>query len=124
MLEFPDEKDRMTTLQELTIVQRENFLKLVFNLTSELNEEEIEALKTYIIHGPDFDAIDYDVRTIMLSTNRLPESDIQLSSQMTNIPKVRIVFFVLLALFNDDKFEYKSDYSGHLKLACSYYIRM
>ena len=42
-------------------------------------------LKTYIIHGPDFDSVDYDVRTIMLNTNRLgpPSSD-----QMTNIPKV------------------------------------
>ena len=45
LLEFPDEKNRMTTLQELTMLQRENFLKLVFNLTSDLNDDEIEALR-------------------------------------------------------------------------------
>ena len=31
-------------------------------LFSDLDEDEMEALKTYIIHGPDFDSIDYDVR--------------------------------------------------------------
>jgi len=85
VLEFPSERERMTTVQNLTIIQRENLLKMIFNLTYGLDDDEMEALKTYIIHGPDFDSVDYDVRTIMLNTNRLgpPSSD-----QMTNIPKV------------------------------------
>ena len=71
MLEFPDEEDRMTTLQELVIYEREDFLKTIYNLTSGLNPDQFEALKSYIFYGPDFDASDYDVRTIMLNTNRL-----------------------------------------------------
>ena len=82
VLEYPSEKSRMTTIRELTIVQRENFLKLIFNLTSELSDGEMDALRSYIFHGPDFE--DYDVRTIMLNTNRLPPT----VSQMTKIPKV------------------------------------
>ena len=83
----------MTTIQELIIYQRENFLKMIFNLTKHLNDEEMAALRSYIIHGPDFDAIDYDVRTIMLSTNRLaPQGGY---SQMTNIPKVDQVITAL-----------------------------
>ncbi len=79
----------MTTIQELTMMQRERFLKLIFNLTSGLNDEETQALKSYIVHGPDFDEVDYDVRTIMLSTNRLvPHGGF---SQMTNIPSVDFV---------------------------------
>ena len=70
MLEFPDEEDRMTTLQELVIYEREGFLKTIYNLTSGLNADQFEALKSYIFYGPDFDA-DYDVRTIMLNTNRV-----------------------------------------------------
>lgn len=68
------------------MTERENFLNMVFNLTSNLNDDEMDALRTFMTHGPDFDSIDYDVRTIMLSTNRLvPQGGY---SQMTNIPKV------------------------------------
>ncbi len=57
LLEFPVEQDKLTTLRELVIDQRENFINLVFNLTSQLNDEELEALETYINHGPDFDSL-------------------------------------------------------------------
>ena len=76
----------MKTIQNLTVTERDAFLNMVFNLTSTLNDDELTALRTYITYGPDFDSIDYDVRTIMLSTNRLvPQGGY---SQMTNIPKV------------------------------------
>ena len=71
VLEFPNEEESMTTLQNLVIVEREEFLRKIYNMTSGLNSEEMEALKSYILYGPDFDASDYDVRTIMLNTNRL-----------------------------------------------------
>ena len=35
----------MTTIQNLTIFQRENLLTLIFNLTSGLDDDEMEALK-------------------------------------------------------------------------------
>ena len=71
VLEFPNEEESMTTLQNLVIYEREEFLRKIYNMTSGLNVEEMEALKSYILYGPDFDASDYDVRTIMLNTNRL-----------------------------------------------------
>ena len=71
VLEFPNEEESMTTLQNLVIYEREDFLRKIYNMTSGLNAEEMEALKSYIFYGPDFDASDYDVRTIMLNTNRL-----------------------------------------------------
>ena len=43
----------MTTVQNLTIIQRENLLKMIFNLTYGLNEDEMEALK-----GPSITYID------------------------------------------------------------------
>ncbi len=102
----------MTTLRDLVITERENFINLVFNLTSQLNDEELEALETYINHGPDFDSLgsqsqnkqiriksrsnlfsDYDIKKVMLATNRhhiSPEEmkDMIGLTQMTNIPKV------------------------------------
>ena len=70
-MEFPTEEEKMKTIQNLTVTERDAFLNMVFNLTSTLNDDELTALRTYITYGPDFDSIDYDVRTIMLSTNRL-----------------------------------------------------
>ena len=35
----------MTTVQNLTIIQRENLLKMIFNLTYGLDDDEMEALK-------------------------------------------------------------------------------
>ena len=91
MLEFPDEEDRMTTLQELVIYEREDFLKTIYNLTSGLNPDQFEALKSYIFYGPDFDASDYDVRTIMLNTNRLvpPIPPQGYSSQVKKLKKLK-----------------------------------
>ena len=34
----------MTTVQNLTIIQRENLLKMIFNLTYGLDDDEMEAL--------------------------------------------------------------------------------
>ena len=34
VLEFPDEMTRMTTIRNLTIIQRDNLLNMIFNLTS------------------------------------------------------------------------------------------
>ena len=45
VLEFPSERERMTTVQNLTIIQRENLLKMIFNLTCGLDDDEMEALK-------------------------------------------------------------------------------
>ena len=45
VLEFPSERERMTTVQNLTIIQRENLLKMIFNLTYGLDDDEMEALK-------------------------------------------------------------------------------
>lgn len=74
----------MTTIQQLTMLQRDNFLKMVFNMTSHLNEDELDALRQYIFHGSDIED-DYDVRQIMLHTNRVNNN---YNSQLTNIPRV------------------------------------
>ena len=54
VLEFPSERERMTTVQNLTIIQRENLLKMIFNLTYGLDDDEMEALK-----GPSINQFDY-----------------------------------------------------------------
>ena len=82
VLEFPNEEESMTTLQNLVIFEREDFLKKIYNMTSGLNPEEMEALKSYIFYGPDFDSSDYDVRTIMLNTNRLVPDQTQRHTQV------------------------------------------
>jgi hypothetical protein len=86
MLEFPVEEEKMTTLLDLVVTERENFINLIFNLTSKLTEDELGILETYIQHGPDFDSLDYDIRTIMLNTNRLVIPPVPHGgfSQMTN----------------------------------------
>ena len=43
----------MTTVQNLTIIQRENLLKMIFNLTYGLDDDEMEALK-----GPSINYVD------------------------------------------------------------------
>ena len=43
----------MTTVQNLTIIQRENLLKMIFNLTYGLDDDEMEALK-----GPSINYLD------------------------------------------------------------------
>ena len=53
VLEFPSERERMTTVQNLTIIQRENLLKMIFNLTYGLDDDEMEALK-----GPSINYLD------------------------------------------------------------------
>ena len=80
-MEYPTEEEKMETIQNLTIIERENFLNLVLNLTSELNDEELQSLRTYIIHGPDYDS----VRSVMLNTNQVvPRGNIL---PLTNNPR-------------------------------------
>jgi len=82
VLEYPTEEEKMETIQNLTIIERENFLNLVLNLTSELNDEELQSLRTYIIHGPDYDS----VRSVMLNTNQVvPRGNIL---PLTNNPRL------------------------------------
>ena len=81
-MEYPTEEEKMETIQNLTIIERENFLNLVLNLTSELNDEELQSLRTYIIHGPDYDS----VRSVMLNTNQVvPRGNIL---PLTNNPRL------------------------------------
>lgn len=69
------------------MVQRDNFLKMVYNMTSQLNDDELDALRQYIFHGSDIE--DYDLRQIMLHTNRVSSSNnYNVVQRLTNFPNV------------------------------------
>ena len=51
VLEHPYEKEYLQTLQTLVLEERENFLNLIYNLTNDLDEAELDELYKYAHQG-------------------------------------------------------------------------
>jgi len=51
LIEHPFEKDKLSTLQDLVITERENLLNLIFNVTSQMTEYELIVLRAFVNYG-------------------------------------------------------------------------
>ena len=63
VLEHPNEKEFLETLQELLFAHRRNFQNLIYNLTSNLTEEELDLLYNYANSEP-VESIDDENRKV------------------------------------------------------------
>jgi len=51
VIEHPFERDKLSTLQDLVITERENLLNLIFNLTSKMTDHELKVLRAFVNYG-------------------------------------------------------------------------
>jgi len=51
VIEHPFEHDKLSTLQDLVLAERENLLNLIFNLTSKMSDYELKVLRAFVNYG-------------------------------------------------------------------------